>query len=196
MRGLIDIKEEVINLAEEIKGAQKEAIVKILQRELEGGGKVQDFTEDFEAVMFFKGVYDKTATYFSNLVNKIYSEMSHLLVKMDNRILKVQKEEQEDEERRRQAQRRKELQEQRERERQEMAKQMEKMKELKNEITQMSSSSRSMIDSLSDTMNYLNSLEEEFLKLKQDANKLEAMNKDMYSNITRIETTYVKKVTN
>ena len=26
--------------------------------------------------------------------------------------------------------------------------------------------------------------------------KLEAMNKDMYSNITRIETTYVKKVTN
>ena len=88
---MIDIKEEVINLAEEIKNAQKEAIVKILQRELENGGKVQDFTEDFEAVMFFKGVYDKTATYFSNLVNKIYSELSHLLVKMDNRILKVQK---------------------------------------------------------------------------------------------------------
>lgn len=32
VRGLIDIKEEVINLAEEIKGAQKEEIVKILQR--------------------------------------------------------------------------------------------------------------------------------------------------------------------
>jgi hypothetical protein len=29
-----------------------------------------------------------------------------------------------------------------------------------------------MIDSLADTMNYLNSLEEEFMKLKQDANKL------------------------
>jgi len=34
VRGLIDIKEEVINLAEEIKSAQKEDIVKILQREL------------------------------------------------------------------------------------------------------------------------------------------------------------------
>lgn len=51
-----------------------------------------------------------------------------------------------------------------------------------------------MIDSLGDTMNYLNSLEEEFMKLKQDANKLEAMNKDMYTNITKIEATYVKKV--
>lgn len=118
VRGLIDIKEEVINLAEEIKSAQKEAIVVILQRELQDASKVQDFTEDFEAVMFFKGVYDKTATYFSNLVNKIYSELSHLLVKMDNRILKVQKEEQEEAERQRQVQRRKELQEQRERERQ------------------------------------------------------------------------------
>lgn len=57
-------------------------------------GKVQDFTEDFNSVMFFKNIYDKTATYFSNLVNKIYSELSHLLVKMDNRIMKVQKEEQ------------------------------------------------------------------------------------------------------
>ena len=45
--------------------------------------------------MFFKGIYDKTATYFSNLINKIYSELSHLLVKMDAKIMKVQKEEQE-----------------------------------------------------------------------------------------------------
>ena len=58
----------------------------------------------------------------------------------------------------------------------------------------MGNSSRSMIDSLSDTMNYLNSLEEEFMKLKQEANKLETMNKEMYTNITRIESTYVKKV--
>ena len=36
----------------------------------------------------------------------------------------------------------------------------------------MGSSSRNMIDSLADTMNYLNSLEEEFMKLKQDAIKL------------------------
>lgn len=41
--------------------------------------------------MFFKNIYDKTSSYFSNLVNKIYSELSHLLIKMDHRILKVQK---------------------------------------------------------------------------------------------------------
>ena len=66
--------------------------------------------------MFFKGIYDKTSTYFSNLVNKIYSEISHLLVKMDNRIMKVQKEEQEEIERQRQAQKRREIQDQREKE--------------------------------------------------------------------------------
>ncbi len=33
------------------------------------------------------------------------------------------------------------------------------------------------------------------MKLKQDANKLESMNKEMYTNITKIESTYVKKVT-
>ena len=55
---------------------------------------MEDFSEDFAAVLFFKGIYDKTAVYFSNLVNKIYTELSHLLVKMDHRILKVQKDEQ------------------------------------------------------------------------------------------------------
>ena len=63
--------------------------------------------------MFFKGIYDKTATYFSNLVNKIYTELSHLLVKMDNRILKVQKDEQQEMERKRQQEKRKELDEKR-----------------------------------------------------------------------------------
>ena len=90
IKGLIDIKEEVINLAEEIKSAEKEEIVVILQRELPDN-KIQDFSEDFSAVMFFKAIYDKTSTYFSNLVNKIYSELSHLLVKMDTKIMKVQK---------------------------------------------------------------------------------------------------------
>ena len=55
---------------------------------------MQDVSEDFAVVMFFKNIYDKTLTYFSNLVNKIYTELSHLLVKMDHRILKVQKDEQ------------------------------------------------------------------------------------------------------
>ena len=81
----------------------------ILQRELPDN-KIQDFSEDFSAVMFFKGIYDKTSTYFSNLVNKIYSELSHLLVKMDTKIMKVQKEEQEEIERQKQSHKRKELQ--------------------------------------------------------------------------------------
>ena len=42
LKNLIGIKEEVINLAEEIKMAEKEKIVEILQRELPSN-KVQDF---------------------------------------------------------------------------------------------------------------------------------------------------------
>ncbi len=70
------------------------------------------------------------------------------------------------------------------------------MRELKQEVHQMGASSQTMIDSLGDTMNYLNSLEEEFMKLRQDAQKLQSMNQDMHQNITRIETTYIKKVVN
>ena len=70
--GILTLKEDVIRLAEEIKSAEKENILSILQREL-ASSKIQDFEEDFASVMFFKGIYDKTSTYFSNLVNKIYS---------------------------------------------------------------------------------------------------------------------------
>ena len=45
--------------------------------------------------MFFKGIYDKTGVYFSNLTNKIYSELSHLLTKLDKRITVIQREAQE-----------------------------------------------------------------------------------------------------
>lgn len=79
-------------------------------------------------------------------------------------------------ERQRQIQKRKELQEQRERERNEMMQQMRQMEELRGEVHQMGQSSHLMIESLGDTMNYLNSLEEEFRKLKEDANKLQTMN--------------------
>jgi hypothetical protein len=41
--------------------------------------------------MFFKGIYDKTFAYFSNLVNKVYSELTHLLTKFDKRITTIQK---------------------------------------------------------------------------------------------------------
>ena len=58
--------------------------------------KLQDFEEDFASVLFFKGIYDKTSTYFSNLVNKIYAELSHLLTLLDKRILVFQKEQQQE----------------------------------------------------------------------------------------------------
>lgn len=53
--------------------------------------------------------------------------------------------------------------------------------------------SNSMIESLGDTMGYLNSLEQEFARLKEDANKLQHMNQEMNGNLTRIETTYIKR---
>lgn len=72
MNEILLLKEEVIRLAEEMKNSKKEDVIKILQREMPSD-KLQDFEEDFSSVMFFKGIYDKTSTYFSNLVNKIYS---------------------------------------------------------------------------------------------------------------------------
>ena len=56
----------------------------------------QDFYEDFSSVMFFKGIYDKTSIYFSNLSNKIYSELSHLLTKLDKKITIIQRENEEE----------------------------------------------------------------------------------------------------
>ena len=53
-----------------------------------------DFEDDFESIMFFKGIYDKTDTYFSNLINKTYSELSLVLNKLDAKIIRLQKEEQ------------------------------------------------------------------------------------------------------
>jgi hypothetical protein len=95
LNAIISLKEEVIQLAEEIKFAQKESVIDILQRETPKD-KLQDFEEDFAAVMFFKSIYDKTNTYFSNLVNKIYSELSHLLTRLDKRITAIQKEKEEE----------------------------------------------------------------------------------------------------
>lgn len=54
--------------------------------------KIQDFEEDFASIMFFKGIYDKTGIYFSNLTNKIYSELTHLITKLDKRITVIQRE--------------------------------------------------------------------------------------------------------
>lgn len=53
---------------------------------------MEDFEEDFASVLFFRDIYDKTATYFSNLVNKIYSELSYLLTILDQKITVIQRE--------------------------------------------------------------------------------------------------------
>ena len=55
-------------------------------------------------------------------------------------------------------------------------KQMREMEELRSEVQQMSQSSNLMIESLGDTMNFLNSLEDEFRKLKEDTSRLQSMN--------------------
>lgn len=31
------------------------------------------FESDFDSIMFFKGIYDKTSVFFSNIINKTYS---------------------------------------------------------------------------------------------------------------------------
>jgi len=41
--------------------------------------------------MFFKDIYDKTEQYYGNVINKIYSELSPLLVKLDKDIIEIQK---------------------------------------------------------------------------------------------------------
>lgn len=91
VNSIITLKDEIIKLAEEIKASRKENIIDILQREMPRN-KIQDFEEDFASVLFFKGIYDKTKTYFDNLTNKIYSELAHLLSKLDKRITIIQKE--------------------------------------------------------------------------------------------------------
>lgn len=72
INGIISLKDQIIKLAEEMKSCKKEEVLNILQRELPKQ-KIHDFEEDFASIMFFKGIYDKTSTYFSNLINKIYS---------------------------------------------------------------------------------------------------------------------------
>jgi hypothetical protein len=52
-----------------------------------------DLDDDLESIMFFKGIYDKTDTYFSNLINKTYAELAIVLHKLDIKIIKGQKEE-------------------------------------------------------------------------------------------------------
>lgn len=88
---LLQIKEEVIALAEEIRVQKGHNILDIIRRELPEYN-LTDFEDDFESIMFFKGIYDKTETYFSNLINKAYSELAIVLHRLDTKIIRFQKE--------------------------------------------------------------------------------------------------------
>ena len=76
VNAIIALKDEIIALAEEIKAAKKENIIDICKKRC-------------PPINFRKGIYDKTSTYFSNLVNKIYSEPSRLLTRLDNKIIVI-----------------------------------------------------------------------------------------------------------
>jgi hypothetical protein len=67
------------------------------------------------------------------------------------------------------------------------------MDELKSEVSQMGNASHSALQNLGNTLNYLNNLEEEFNKLKQDCSKLNKMNQEMNGNLSNIENTYMKR---
>lgn len=79
-----------MRLAEEIKNQEGHNILAIIKREIPDYN-LSDFEDDFESIMFFKGIYDKTETYFSNLINKTYSELSIVLNKLDTKIIRLQK---------------------------------------------------------------------------------------------------------
>jgi septal ring factor EnvC (AmiA/AmiB activator) len=74
-----------------------------------------------------------------------------------------------------------------------MMQQIRQMDELKSEVTQMGSSSQSMLRNIGDTVNYLNSLEEEFKKLRHDCSNLGKMNHEMNGSLANIENTYIKR---
>ena len=79
-----------MQLAEDIKNQQGQNILVLIKAELPDYD-LKDFEEDFESIMFFKGIYDKTETYFSNLINKAYSELSIVLNRLDTKIIRLQK---------------------------------------------------------------------------------------------------------
>lgn len=65
--------------------------------------------------------------------------------------------------------------------------QVSQMEDLRREVHEMGQLSNSMKSSLGDIMAYLNSLEQEFLKLKQDTNKVQLMKQEMHGSLARIE---------
>ena len=194
INALIEIKQDIMNLAEEVKQQEGQNILAIIKRELPHSNDT-DFEDDFESIMFFKGIYDKTDTYFSNLINKTYSELSHVLNKLDAKIIRLQKEEQEELERRQLLLKRKEIQNQREREKFETMKQIKQINELRGQISEMGKSSYTMIKSLGDTLSFLTSLEEEFINLRTDTSKLKVVNHELNEEFQNFSALHLRKQT-
>lgn len=176
VNSIITLKDEIIKLAEEIKASKKENIINILQREMPRN-KIQDFEEDFASVMFFKGIYDKTKTYFDNLTNKIYSELAHLLSKLDKRITIIQKENEEEKEREREEVERKMRHEKREEEKIVAMEHCSRMDDLKVVAQTLVTSKRNLIEEIKSAMRCLASVEEELRRVKSDAMSLQTLNK-------------------
>lgn len=143
--------------------------------------------------MFFKGIYDKTSTYFSNLVNKIYSELSHLLTKLDKRIMVIQRENEEEKEKEKERLEMRLREEKREQEKIVAMEHCSKMDDLKVVAQTLVKSKRSLIEEIQSAMRSLQSVEEELGRVKSDALNLQSLNKDIETEFTRIEQTYFTK---
>lgn len=143
--------------------------------------------------MFFKGIYDKTSTYFSNLINKIYSELSHLLTKLDKRITVIQRENEEEKVREKERIQEKIREEQREKEKIVAMEHCSKMDDLKMVAQTLCSAKKNLIEEIKSAMKCLSSVEEELKRVKSDAVNLQSLNKSIESEFSRIEATYFQK---
>lgn len=127
--------------------------------------------------MFFKGFYDKTSTYFSNLINKIYSELSHLLTKLDKRITVIQREQHEEIQKEKEKKEQKVREEKREQEKIIALQHCSKMDQLKLVAQNLSSNKKSLIEEIKAAMRSLSSVEQQLRKVKVDAVNLKKLSK-------------------
>jgi energy-coupling factor transporter ATP-binding protein EcfA2 len=190
--GIIKLKEDVTRLAEEVMASKKENIVNILQRELDHS-KIQDFEEDFASIMFFKGIYDKTGVYFSNLTNKIYAELSHLLTKLDKRITVIQREAEDEKQKQIEIEQTRQREVQREKEKVIAMEHCDKMEDLKAVAQNLVAGKKNLIEEIKAAMRALGTVEDELRKVKVDAVNLKKLSKEIDHEFERIDSTYFQR---
>jgi predicted lactoylglutathione lyase len=145
--------------------------------------------------MFFKGIYDKTSTYFSNLINKIYSELSHLLTKLDKRITVIQREQHEEVQRQKEHKEQQVREQKREQEKIIALEHCSKMDGLKLVAQNLTAGKKSLIEEIKAAMRALSQVEDELHKVKVDAVSLKKLSKDIDNEFDRIDVTYLQKRT-